>query len=346
MKYTFEQKLLQEGYRQVENKFRGESVFVNYDYEIPHIIITTERFNVQMESALAARQVKERTIHERYELTSAVILLVVFGDKRDLRNYGKNTVCVCTANGSLKHVHIEKTFQVEYGWLKEISRNTKKRYAQMEADTEGRKTRWFRYSFVYLILTAFNAAIYFKMFGKNVYAFGISADTVIQNREWGRMVTYMLLHSSLIHVLSNSISLLIIGKQFEQRNGGICLLYAYILGGFLAGCVSVNYAWYLKPEYADTITVGASGAIFALVGALLMDVLLDADMTGRRAAVIRYCVLVLILSNIGTNIDRACHIGGFAAGMFLYFIWDKVRGIIADCKYIRNSSVEKAAYHA
>ncbi|WP_300267988.1 rhomboid family intramembrane serine protease [Microbacterium sp.] len=126
-----------------------------------------------------------------------------------------------------------------------------------------------------------------------------------------RLLTALLVHGGLWHVGLNMLALWMIGRSLEPMLGRWRFLALYLLGG-LGGSVAVGI---LAP---GTSVVGASGAVFALFGALLVIGLhMGANMTG---------LLIILGINLvigfipGFNIAWQAHIGGAAIGALVGFI--------------------------
>ncbi|MCE7481574.1 rhomboid family intramembrane serine protease [Microbacterium profundi] len=126
-----------------------------------------------------------------------------------------------------------------------------------------------------------------------------------------RLITAVLVHSGIWHIGLNMLALWMIGRSLEPMLGRWRFLALYVLGG-LGGSVAVGI---ISP---GTATVGASGAVFALFGALLVIGLhLGANMTG---------LFVLLGINLvigfvpGFNIAWQAHVGGAAVGALVGLI--------------------------
>ena len=132
--------------------------------------------------------------------------------------------------------------------------------------------------------------------------------------QWWRIVTGAFLHGSLLHLGSNMLALFFVGQSVEQIFGKVryALLYAIALVG--AG-LTVVYASPLDP------TIGASGAIFGLFGALVA-VGLRLGKRGRTiiGQVLPVIVINLVLTFTIPNISAAGHIGGLITGLLAGFV--------------------------
>ena len=89
------------------------------------------------------------------------------------------------------------------------------------------------------------------------------------NGEYYRIFTSMFLHADLNHLLNNMFVLFIIGKRYEESEGRFRLGLVYFLGGILASIASLSYNMIMRNEI---VSLGASGAIFALIGASVASV--------------------------------------------------------------------------
>lgn len=150
---------------------------------------------------------------------------------------------------------------------------------------------------------------------------------VVEKNEYYRVLTSVFMHADWSHLVNNMIVLLFIGGNLERVIGKWRYLIIYFAGGILAGITSIGYNMW--KEYAavvavseTTISIGASGAVFALVGAVLFIVLIN---KGRlREISIRQMVWFVFLSLyngiVNSEIDQAAHVGGFLAGIILAVI--------------------------
>jgi rhomboid protease GluP len=144
-----------------------------------------------------------------------------------------------------------------------------------------------------------------------------------QSGQWWRIVTGAFLHGGLVHIGSNMLALYFVGSSVEQIFGKVrfALLYAVALVG--AGLAVV----YAAP---NDLTVGASGAIFGLFGALVaVGLRLGKRGRGLIGQVLPVIVFNLVLTFAIPNISAAGHIGGlitgFLAGLVLFMIPSRQR---------------------
>jgi len=110
-------------------------------------------------------------------------------------------------------------------------------------------------------LIIINVIAYFlsNMFGL-VDAFAVNRDMIVHG-EFYRLFTGMFLHANLIHLLFNCYAIYIIGMQLESFLGKVKYILVYLMSGIAGNCLSI----FMSSGYS----VGASGAIFGLLGSLV-----------------------------------------------------------------------------
>ena len=133
------------------------------------------------------------------------------------------------------------------------------------------------------------------------------------NGEWWRLFTCIFLHIGIIHLLMNMYALFFIGMLLEPHLRRLRYLSAYLLSGVAASTASL---WY----HTDTISAGASGAVFGMYGFFLA--MLTGSLIEKKT---RRTLLLSILFFVGYNlanglkggIDNAAHIGGLVSGIII-----------------------------
>ena len=132
--------------------------------------------------------------------------------------------------------------------------------------------------------------------------------------EWYRLITSMFLHFNFEHILMNMLSLFIFGKIVETIVGPYKMLGIYLISGLFGNFASLSFN-------ISTISVGASGAIFGLIGAILTMMYLSK--TFNRGRIVRLLVGVVILRFVWllmSNINLMAHLGGFIGGILMTLI--------------------------
>ena len=129
--------------------------------------------------------------------------------------------------------------------------------------------------------------------------------------DWYRLVTAMFLHASLLHLGFNMLALYWFGTVVEQALGTWRFLLLYFVSG-IAGSAGA-----LAMSSAFAVTVGASGAIYGILGALLV---LEYRATGSFAGqALGLIVINLALTFAIPNISIGGHLGGLVGGILATF---------------------------
>ncbi len=143
---------------------------------------------------------------------------------------------------------------------------------------------------------------------------GAKVTALIANGEAWRLFTAMFLHIGFLHLALNGYALIAIGTELERVVGWQRFLVVYLLSGLLGSLAS--YA------FSPSLSAGASGAIFGLIGALAAFFLLHRQQLGtwgqRRLANIAFLIVAnIVLGFSQPSIDNMAHLGGLVAGLGL-----------------------------
>jgi membrane associated rhomboid family serine protease len=137
----------------------------------------------------------------------------------------------------------------------------------------------------------------------------VEIDPGVAGGAWWQPLTSMFTHVSILHIGFNMLALWILGPQLEAILGRWRYLSLYLLSG-LAGSAMVY--WFAAP---NTPTVGASGAIFGLMGALLVVAF---KVRGDVRTILFWIGLNFVVTVIGRGfISWQGHLGGFIGGVLL-----------------------------
>ena len=146
---------------------------------------------------------------------------------------------------------------------------------------------------------------------------GANTASSVLNGEYWRLLSYAFLHGGLLHVAINMAILSDVGRLLEKSVGQIKYFSIYLVTAICAGLASISF------NDGATISVGASGAVFGVIGASLSFFWLDHSILPRTVSKrLAFNALVLVVANIAvfknaSNIDHAAHMGGFASGAIL-----------------------------
>jgi membrane associated rhomboid family serine protease len=172
-------------------------------------------------------------------------------------------------------------------------------------------------------IIAINVAVYlaelftgsgFGNVGGTVYEHGALYGPLVAGGDWWRVVTAGFLHASFWHVALNMVFIWFIGRSLEPAVGTARFVVAYG-ASLLCGSLGVLV---FEP---NAIAVGASGAAFGLLGALIVEARsrgIDLWSTG----LIQIALLNFAFTFIGSNISVGAHVGGFVGGILVGLIYD------------------------
>lgn len=152
-----------------------------------------------------------------------------------------------------------------------------------------------------------------------------------ENHEYYRIFSSFFLHFGMEHLMNNMISLVVLGYALEHAIGKGWFGFIYLASGTISGVVSVWYHWRTGQE---VVSCGASGAIYGLMGALmvLLIVYRRRNLRGEAPRFAVYIALSLYSGYQDPGIDGAAHIGGFAAGLILCVIMCMIKRVLIDRK--------------
>jgi rhomboid protease GluP len=169
------------------------------------------------------------------------------------------------------------------------------------------------------ILIALNVAIYIAgaIVGGNaletgnnvVYMWGQVNQLVFEGAYW-QLFTSMFIHASIYHLVGNLLFLLIFGLRGEEMFSLTEFLGIYLVGGIVGNILSLVFGPFF-------ISVGASGAIFALFGACVIY-----DRRSVRQSILGALVYAFFLFfiNTGEGVNILAHLGGLAFGLIAGYI--------------------------
>ncbi len=148
--------------------------------------------------------------------------------------------------------------------------------------------------------------------GEIIHSFGMSRAGIAEG-EYYRFLTCMFLHSGWMHLASNSIYLYYFGFRTERLLGTGRFLLLYLVSGVCGSLCSILLG-------NGGLSIGASGAIYGLLGAMLL-------LTKKRGAVyteMNYATMLLLavsaicLGFLEPGVDNLAHIGGFLGGIAVF----------------------------
>ena len=142
------------------------------------------------------------------------------------------------------------------------------------------------------------------------------APAVIEGKEYYRLFTSMFLHFGIEHLFSNMLTLLFLGDLLEKIAGKWRFLLIYFLGGLAGNLFSLA-----KELFVDgyVVSAGASGALFAVMGALVFLVIrYRGKIPGINSKRVVFLALLTLADGFfSTSVDYMAHLGGMLTGFIL-----------------------------
>src|ERR1700722_3367218 len=152
--------------------------------------------------------------------------------------------------------------------------------------------------------------------GQLTAQFGSNFGPYTLSGQWWRLFTYMFLHGNLMHIAFNMWCLWDLGSMCESLYGRWTFAAIYVLTGIAGGLASVGWNPYVN-------SVGASGAIFGLAGALVASFYLGEfslpkiAIQGTLRSLVFFIGFNVLFGSFFPGIDNACHAGGLISGLIL-----------------------------
>ena len=168
-----------------------------------------------------------------------------------------------------------------------------------------------------IVLINFIVFLFMYLFGRGstdvqtLLNFGALCKPYVLNGDFFRLITTAFLHIGVIHLIINSYSLYVIGSQLESFLGKAKYIFVYLVSALCGSLMSITFS-------NDTsVSVGASGAIFGLLGSLLYFGYNYRVFLGNvlKSQIIPLIVLNLAFGVFAKGIDSAAHIGGMIGGV-------------------------------
>ena len=176
--------------------------------------------------------------------------------------------------------------------------------------------RKYEYCRMNITLAVIQAAVFVlcMIAGDRLYLIGrCGTNLVLEQKQYWRLLTSVFLHSGLTHLGSNLLVQVLMGNAVERNLGHIRYLILYLVSGIGGNIVSV--------PYVNTYSVGASGAVFGVMGALIVLIIkgrkklrAGSSLPARAAFAVFYAVYAGFKN---PYTDNAAHIGGLVFGLVL-----------------------------
>lgn len=173
-----------------------------------------------------------------------------------------------------------------------------------------------KFPMITYILIAINVIFFFVPVLLNQYDYVLNVlcthGPSIRAGQYYRLLSGMFVHGGLMHLAVNCYSLYVVGTQMESFLGKIKFLIIYLVSGLAGALLSITFS-------GNVASVGASGAIFGLLGSMLYFGYHYRVYLGNviKSQIIPIIALNLIIGFAFQGIDNAAHIGGLIGGTLI-----------------------------
>lgn len=175
-------------------------------------------------------------------------------------------------------------------------------------------------SFVNYALISVNIIVFFIVEANggsedsyNMLRFGAAYAPLIEAGEYYRLFTCMFLHFGFLHLANNMLLLFFVGDYVERYFGHVRYAIIYLFGGLCGSVLSFRIE---SASAEPAVSAGASGAIFAVIGALVVAAIVNKgrlyELTLNR--IILMAALSLWTGFSSANVDGFAHLGGILGG--------------------------------
>lgn len=166
-----------------------------------------------------------------------------------------------------------------------------------------------------LLVFLISAWISKNIFNIDIYTLiimGAKVNSLIDKGQVWRLITCAFLHGGLIHIFFNMYALKILGPEIEYVYGKIKYLVIYLLSAIAASIFSYIFG-------PQSVSVGASGAIFGLFGAMLIFGIKHRKQMGKAYMmnILQVIFVNVIIGISSSNIDNVAHFGGLIVGALI-----------------------------
>lgn len=147
---------------------------------------------------------------------------------------------------------------------------------------------------------------------KTLVLMGANSSYYTKAGEYYRLLTCIFLHAGFAHIICNMYSLIVIGPQVESFYGKLKYLFIFLVSGICGSILSLVFS------SSNIVSVGASGAIFGLLGAIIYFGYHYRVYLGNvlKSQIIPVIILNLVIGFMISGIDNFAHVGGLIGGLF------------------------------
>lgn len=181
----------------------------------------------------------------------------------------------------------------------------------------------------------------FKPLPSELLAWGAnSAASVVEDRQYWRLLTAAFLHGGFLHLALNMLGLWEAGKQLNRLHGNFQFLLIYLASALTGSALSLHFS------SQQSVAVGASGAVFGVLGALLVAMHQHRGqipgLTSKNVMTSQGVFLAYALAQgfSKQGIDNAAHVGGLIAGCVLaWLLTEKIAAVATPVRRLSTAAI-------
>jgi len=347
MKTSIEKFFVQIGYLKMETNLPEFVIYYRtQNYIVEAILLVEEKPGLYLATKLFTR-IKELAtdffISKGYSSVH-ILSLVLTDDFEKARELSKEDTFCWTIDRTKKEMVIfENQVSDFYGlrgkleiFLKTLSENSKVVDIKEQEDSWKRekkaKKAWNEREVPIFSVTNVIVAVNILLFliytfsGDLLYTIGaLRMDRLVVNKEYYRLITSLFLHANIEHIFGNMLVLIMAGNLVEKIVGHIKFVFLYFLAGIGGNLLSL----FLQYKQGEMFTsLGASGAIFGILGAMIVFVLIRHKAVSHitMPRILFYVLYSIFMGFQTVNIDNGAHIGGLLTGVLITLIFFSGKG--------------------
>lgn len=204
--------------------------------------------------------------------------------------------------------YTEKGFELFMKITSDINKHNQEDNKQIEK-VFSKKVPYVTYTIIAICIICYIVPILMGVYEKAIATYSVYGPG-IRKGEYFRLLTGGFLHGGIIHLFFNCYTLYIIGSQVESYLGKAKYSMIYFMSLLIASLTSMTFG-------GETMSIGASGAIFGIMGALIYFGYHYRVFLGNivKTQIIPLVLLNLSLGFILTGVDNFAHIGGLIGGV-------------------------------
>ena len=229
-------------------------------------------------------------------------------DEKDIQN--SSIIKNIFPDLSKKMVYTENGVELFMKITSDINKHNKEDAKKLEEIFKS-KVPYITYFLIIINCIFFFVPILFGQYDDILSKFWIYGPKIRGGEDY-RLLTGIFLHGSIMHLLLNCYSLYIIGSQIESFLGKWKYIIIYLFSGITGALLSITLNGMIP-------SIGASGAIFGLMGSLLYFGYYYRVYLGNvvKSQIIPLIVLELSMGFLSTGVDNFAHIGGLVGGIII-----------------------------